>query len=368
MKYRLLAQKGEHWEVWTNWYDARLDPSKRIPCYSPPVPELERARVLLPNELWEKGPAAVNAEIKRLIEEHECSKAPDRPEPLPGAQFIITPEEQLDVIPQPPAEEEAQDPRLQKQFARLKQRATRLLENIKPIENQYPELASIIRDYNDELSPASLADVDIDALWMVGAGILAQAEAFRKTPEGVLTPPLEQEVAGLLFEVAALHGAFILGFAAGRELADRQLQLTAGPNYRKHLAEAVRQFIEALEKLDEETKTPRAQDRFRETLDLLALKVDAEYDRILRATVPVAYNILGVVGEFLLAAYESKGLDRLISLGGMGLLGGLLTLFQQQFGPIAAIAQITPEMRAYIRHLFECYGWPWPDDDDDPQE
>ena len=72
MKARLLARRGEHWEVWTNWYDARLDPSRPIPCYNPPDKNLERARVLLPKELWEKGPAAVNEEIKRLIDESGC--------------------------------------------------------------------------------------------------------------------------------------------------------------------------------------------------------------------------------------------------------------------------------------------------------
>ena len=73
MQTRLLAREGEHWEVWTNWYDARLDPSRRIPCYSPPDLKLEEARVLLPDELWEQGPAAVNARIRELIEESGCA-------------------------------------------------------------------------------------------------------------------------------------------------------------------------------------------------------------------------------------------------------------------------------------------------------
>jgi len=85
MKFRLLAREGEHWDVWTNWYEARINPSKRIPCYSPyytpPIPELERKRVLLPQKLWEQGPKAANAEIKRLIDESGCAEKISRKQP-----------------------------------------------------------------------------------------------------------------------------------------------------------------------------------------------------------------------------------------------------------------------------------------------
>ncbi|MEM1276956.1 MAG: hypothetical protein AAGH74_10560, partial [Pseudomonadota bacterium] len=62
LKSRLLAE-GEDWEVWTDWYEDRLRGTQANL-------ELERARVLIPNEDWEKGPAHVNGIIKRLIEEH----------------------------------------------------------------------------------------------------------------------------------------------------------------------------------------------------------------------------------------------------------------------------------------------------------
>ncbi|MBY8977185.1 hypothetical protein KHP62_15310 [Rhodobacteraceae bacterium NNCM2] len=62
MKTRLLAA-DEGWEVWTDWYEARLNGA-------PANMELEKARVLIPDEDWKQGPAHVNAIIKRLIEEH----------------------------------------------------------------------------------------------------------------------------------------------------------------------------------------------------------------------------------------------------------------------------------------------------------
>lgn len=58
---RRLLDAGDDWDVWTDWYEARLA-GKR-----PWRRSLEIARATLPDELWEQGPKAVNAEIKRLI-------------------------------------------------------------------------------------------------------------------------------------------------------------------------------------------------------------------------------------------------------------------------------------------------------------
>jgi hypothetical protein len=60
MKAALLALE-EDWDVWTDWYEARLrgDPGNE---------ELELARVMTADEIWQQGPKVLNAHIKRLIE------------------------------------------------------------------------------------------------------------------------------------------------------------------------------------------------------------------------------------------------------------------------------------------------------------
>lgn len=63
---------GQHWEVWTDWYDARLAGD----AARPPIEALEVARLKIADEIWRQGPAAVNAEIQRLIDGH---KGLDRP-------------------------------------------------------------------------------------------------------------------------------------------------------------------------------------------------------------------------------------------------------------------------------------------------
>jgi hypothetical protein len=60
MKSILLAA-GQDWQVWTTWYDDRLDGRVR-------EEERELAYVRIESEIWNQGPAIVNAEIERQIE------------------------------------------------------------------------------------------------------------------------------------------------------------------------------------------------------------------------------------------------------------------------------------------------------------
>jgi hypothetical protein len=63
MKAELLTARQD-WQVWTFWYDDRLEGHVRDE-------ERELAYVRIEETLWDQGPAIVNAEIKRRIEELE---------------------------------------------------------------------------------------------------------------------------------------------------------------------------------------------------------------------------------------------------------------------------------------------------------
>jgi hypothetical protein len=77
LRAELSADETAQWWVWTTWYEARLRGD-------PPDLALERERVLIPGEDWEKGPAHVNAIIAGLIVKHR-STAPDVSSPLDDA-------------------------------------------------------------------------------------------------------------------------------------------------------------------------------------------------------------------------------------------------------------------------------------------
>jgi hypothetical protein len=68
----MLHNAGQDWQVWTIWYDDRLDGRVRSV-------EREVAYVDVPDELWRQSPAAVNASIAKRIEEHEPSPQPIAP-------------------------------------------------------------------------------------------------------------------------------------------------------------------------------------------------------------------------------------------------------------------------------------------------
>lgn len=74
LKSRMLLA-GDDWHVWVNWYEDRL-------AGRPSLGEaFDIAVATLPDELWKRGPKAVNAEIGRLIEVH----TPPQPIPAQGA-------------------------------------------------------------------------------------------------------------------------------------------------------------------------------------------------------------------------------------------------------------------------------------------
>lgn len=67
----VLNGLNDDWHVWVDWYQDRLDGK-------PANKDLELAKAQIPNELWEAGPATVNAEIARLNREHEGDETADR--------------------------------------------------------------------------------------------------------------------------------------------------------------------------------------------------------------------------------------------------------------------------------------------------
>ena len=80
LKSALLAA-NEGWEVWTDWYEARLAGD----AAHPPNEALEVARATIPDKIWRQGPAAANTEIKRLIELHDTNSGTTKetPQPIP---------------------------------------------------------------------------------------------------------------------------------------------------------------------------------------------------------------------------------------------------------------------------------------------
>ena len=66
LKERLLDRENEQWQVWTDWYDALLHPPANDTGRAEEQVEQARIRALLPEALWQQGPAAANAAIAKM--------------------------------------------------------------------------------------------------------------------------------------------------------------------------------------------------------------------------------------------------------------------------------------------------------------
>ena len=96
LKAHLIAA-DEGWDVWIDWYEARL--------HGHPEPDkaLEVARVLIPDADWERGPAYVNRVIAELIEKHTPVSLipPPLPDPLPSPVRFEVRDEAVHKAPHP---------------------------------------------------------------------------------------------------------------------------------------------------------------------------------------------------------------------------------------------------------------------------
>ena len=249
MEHRLLAREGEHWEVWTKWYDARLDPARRIPCYSPPNLELEKARILLPEDLWKQGPVAVNARIKELIEQHDCSapsSPPDRQgdadippleelEPQNDVALVFTMEGEgpIDVDERYGANRLRQDDEAKELHAETAYRARRILEQAAGSMggNAVVELVNEVRRYADALGSAP-AEVK-PALLVVRGDVLRNQLAAQENRDDDFSdlPPLPDSYLTELRNLVSAHNTYV---ALDPELSRRD-EARLGPDVRENL-------------------------------------------------------------------------------------------------------------------------------------
>ncbi len=73
---RALLGANEDWEVWTDWYEARLKSGEADQI-------LEVARATIPNSTWDQGAKVVNAQIRAFYEERGIWRHATTDEPSP---------------------------------------------------------------------------------------------------------------------------------------------------------------------------------------------------------------------------------------------------------------------------------------------
>jgi Clp amino terminal domain, pathogenicity island component len=143
------------------------------------------------------------------------------PEPEPGPEFDITNRGLSLRASHPP--QTPFDDRTQRNLHERLQKAAPLLARASRGSNTpaHQGLALVASEYAD-LIAQPLDALDVVSVWAVGAGLLANRDAFARAHDNrTMTEPLEPAHFALLQQVAEVHGGFILGFPEARELADR---------------------------------------------------------------------------------------------------------------------------------------------------
>ena len=249
----ILLPVEQGWEVWIDWYEDRL--FGKIP-----LPELEVTCVTLSRSLWRRGPKAVNAEIRRLIERTlEAPESAGEPIPLQGAGPHFTLNSAALIALALPAEIDASGNNLARirQLTPLARRAADdLAGRLNP--NAFPELARTVADYR-----MAFAAEETVIPWgtVFGLGVMLQtaAVAARRQVEDRLQPPLEDAAQSALDSLLTLHGPLILATAEGRELSDEADRMRLTREEQTRLRANVHAVADALQRDREVIEPPAAE-------------------------------------------------------------------------------------------------------------
>jgi hypothetical protein len=301
-----LTAANEGWEVWIDWYEARLDGRVH-------PKEVELAYVEFIRNVVDSAPARIaNAEIKRLIDLYSPKPLPPTPATEPGPILEVGEQGLALTTPTPLGDF---DRSLQSALhARLKRLCPTLVEATRRVGNTHPGLKTIVDEYAD-LVAQPMDALDAASLWTVGIGLLANRDAFTGLPRaGVMTEPLEPDHLALLEQVAAIHGAFILGLPQGRELTERADQSRLTPEILAAILPPSRDLLErwrdAGKIVEERTRS------FFGAVRAAAIEPSWRTARVGYSAYAVTRNALIGVGKLLLVAN---------SIGGGLIVGAALT-------------------------------------------
>src|SRR5208337_2676653 len=259
MKTALLAARQD-WEVWTIWYDDRLAGRVRDA-------ERELAYVLIDDALWTQGPAIVNAEIKRRIEELEPYSPPIEviPEQEPNAtRFGVNTDGVIDVVPDPLAPETVADALQREYYDELRFKAQALIE-LGP--NQLGDLSGSAERFREALKER-IEEISITSLWSRGNTLRSRLKAHDLSMSNGEPDParLNSLVAETLRDLVHTWNVFIVDDPKGRELDEIRLgpqELQAA----KQVVAAAGPIIEALQH-SENVATPAVIETIAEQVEI----------------------------------------------------------------------------------------------------
>ncbi len=301
------------------------------------------------------------------VEEIERSEAPTSVQQGTGPVFAAVRGE-LSRVPHYPFSDELANPTLQKLHDRINKRLKSLLAAFGNGLAQYPQLSDTLADYRDAVSCGTLAELDIDDLWISGAGLIAQARSFAALdPTKQVTEPLEPQLQALLGEIARLHGALIMGFAKGRELAERSgIPLLTADEFRK-LYEYERTIVRWLLDSHQFAMSDKVKALFEE-VDRLLVTTSEGTEHLAALGYPIIRNLIIFGAGSLGAAEKIAGRLALLGVPVHLFVNGMLPFFVENIAPIMGFASSVPELRSYLEYHLRRLEIEWEEANERPKK
>jgi hypothetical protein len=225
-----LHTSGEDWEVWTEWYDARL-------LGSATNQQDDIARAKIEDEIWSQGPKIANAHIKRLLEEKDIfhdatAESPESPIEAPaieipdqlplGSQFAVDASGLIDLVPDPPSLAPLADGLQREMYREVRHKVL----GVSALgHNQLGDLSQPVDRFVAAL-PERLEDASITRLWSRGNTLRRRLKAHETaSASNDPTDParLPTLVAETLSDLVETYNIFIIGDPRGRELDQARL-------------------------------------------------------------------------------------------------------------------------------------------------
>lgn len=326
LKAHLLSREDEHWEVWTDWYEARLRGA-------PPDWEQERARVLDLDDFWEQGPKAVNEEIARRLgyadgardlpvgaDEGALSELPTEVSDASLGTFERDPaSNRLRLVPRPAERPELGAPPIRRDFAnRVRTLAGGLADLADDMEgrvNVEPLVLANMRRYRDEAGKEPIEEIIPDRLAAI-MDRLRDAYSHDDTRDmmgELFAPPLGRFIDG--------HDRLMADFYG--DAMERRARLDPGlADPEADLAEIAAAAADVPRRLEDEAppELPRADPEFQAQMDDLASEIRdmARSNALLaegrraearRRVVVLAQQLVATVGAFVVEVGKGATVD-----------------------------------------------------------
>ena len=210
----LRPQDG--WRVWFEWYEAVFAGAAHWPELDEAAREaLEIGVCLIDDDVWDEGPAVVNAEIERLIAEATPPKIAAQG---PGPHFGLGGDNRVRPAAHFEYDGAGNVPQRIRSLLPLARRAATDLAEALPVNDPH----KLHRDANAYLSAVEPTPERIDWSEVYGLGLFIEnaAAAAEREIADRMVPPLEDPAKKALDTLRALHANLMTASGEGRALND----------------------------------------------------------------------------------------------------------------------------------------------------